>query len=338
MDSKDQISGVLYGLAIGDAFGMPPEFLTRDEIHRKYGRITDFLDGDEDNEISRNYTAGQYTDDTGQALAVLDSLMETGFVPDADSILRHLLTWADREDAFSKGLLGPTSTEVLSRIKAGDDPYPIACQAVSNGAAMRIAPVGTLFDPADEKALCRYVADICRVTHASDAAIAGACMVAMAVSAAAAGKDKEQMIQSALHVESFARTLGAPTKSPSLLERTREGLKAARKYEGKPELFAEELSLKVGSGGEVWESVPAALCIAWYWYEVPSCAVFCANYGGDTDTIGAMASAICGGAKGARGIPEAYINVIKKANQADFEPYIDALFQHRFAPGTENDV
>jgi len=333
MDRRGKIAGVLYGLALGDALGMPPEFLSQEEIKRKYGRITDFLDGDPENAISRFYKAGQYTDDTGQALAVLDSLTQTDFVPEAKNIGAHLLTWADREDAFQKGLLGPTSSQVLTRIKAGEDPQPIARQAVTNGAAMRIAPVGTLFDPDQMEALCRYVADISMVTHASDAAICGACMIAMAVSSAVSGEGKEEMIKRVLLLEPYARTLGADTDSPSLSPRVKKGVAVAEEYTDDPEGFASALSRLTGSGADVWESVPAALCIAYYGYEDPKkSAVFSANFGGDTDTIGAMATAICGGAAGVEGIADSDIEVLKEANQVDFTPYVDALFRHSFAP------
>ena len=46
------------------------------------------------------------------------------------------------------------------------------------------------------------------------------------------------------------------------------------------------------------ESVPAALSIAYYAQNVEHCSLLCANLGGDTDTIGAMACAICGAYQG----------------------------------------
>ncbi|HII88721.1 TPA: hypothetical protein HA253_03935 [Candidatus Woesearchaeota archaeon] len=43
LDILDKYVGTLIGLAIGDAFGMPMEFLTREEIQRRYGeQVTRF--------------------------------------------------------------------------------------------------------------------------------------------------------------------------------------------------------------------------------------------------------------------------------------------------------
>ena len=60
----------------------------------------------------------------------------------------------------------------------------------------------------------------------------------------------------------------------------------------------ENLYNLVGAGVNTSESVPAALAIAYYGFDVKKCALLCANLGGDTDTIGAMATAICGAAQG----------------------------------------
>ena len=86
---KNHVLGTLYGMAIGDAMGMPPELWSRKRCLEYYGKITDFLDGCPENIISYQYKAGQFTDDTSQALTILDSLIETDFVPNSQSIATH---------------------------------------------------------------------------------------------------------------------------------------------------------------------------------------------------------------------------------------------------------
>ncbi len=49
---RNRILGVLYGMAIGDAMGMPPELWSRKRMLEHYGEITDFLDGCPENVIS----------------------------------------------------------------------------------------------------------------------------------------------------------------------------------------------------------------------------------------------------------------------------------------------
>lgn len=95
---KNHILGTLYGMAIGDAMGMPPELWSRKRCLEYYGKITDFLDGCPENIISYQYKAGQFTDDTSQALTILDSLIETDFIPNSQNI-------ADRSSGIGQSFL-----------------------------------------------------------------------------------------------------------------------------------------------------------------------------------------------------------------------------------------
>lgn len=326
---NDNVLGVLYGMAIGDAMGMPPELWSRKRVKAHYGEITDFLDGCPENVISYQYKAGQFTDDTGQALAILDSLMETDFVPEGQNIALHILEWAKKENAFENNILGPTSKVALKLFEEGKSAREFSDEAVSNGAAMRIAPVGALFKPERKEELCRYVAAVSQVTHTSDVTIAGASMIAMAVASAVSYGDRERMIADALSVEEYALSLGASTVSPSLGARTRLGVRLADRYASDAETFLEMLYNLVGAGVNTSESVPAALSIAYYSFDVKKCALLCANLGGDTDTIGAMATAVCGGAKGFREIPAEYAGIIDMANAADLKKYAEAISERR---------
>ena len=62
------------------------------------------------------------------------------------------------------------------------------------------------------------------------------------------------------------------------------------------------------------ESIPAAVAIAYYARDVKKSAIICTNLGGDTDTIGAMATAICGAKVGAKAIPADWKNLIDQKN------------------------
>ena len=167
------------------------------------------------------------------------------------------------------------------------------------------------------------------MTHTSDVTVAGASMIAMAVASAMQYGDREQMIEDALSVESYAMSLGASTVSPSLGARTRLGVKLAKTCQEDQQAFLQNLYDLVGAGVNTSESVPAALAIAYYSFDVKKCALMCANLGGDTDTIGAMATAICGGGGGMEHIPAEYIEVIQNANGVDMQPYAEAILKKR---------
>ena len=130
-------------------------------------------------------------------------------------------------------------------------------------------------------------------------------------------------------MEPIARKLGAETYSPSLTERIKIGIYLANEYKNNEDLFLEKLYDIVGAGVNISESVPSAISIAYYSQDPNKCALLCANLAGDTDTIGAMATAICGAFKGIDYIKEEYIESLNKANDVDFNSYISILMNGR---------
>lgn len=325
----NKILGVLYGMAIGDAMGMPPELWSRKRVIERYGEITDFLDGDPDNEISYQYKRGQFTDDTAQAITILDSLIETNFVPDGESIANHILEWAKKEKAFENNILGPTSKLTLDMFQRGKDASSYSDQALSNGAAMRIAPIGCLFKSSQGRELCDYVKAISRITHSSDITITGAAMIAMAVSSVLEYEDKDRMIDDVLMIEDYAMSIGASTVTALLSTRIKYGVQLAKKYKDDSFQFLENLYNMFGASVNTIDSVPCAIAIAYYAFEMKTAALLSANLGGDTDTIGAMATAICGGIKGVEAIEQLDIKLIDETNHVDFRIYAEKIFEKR---------
>lgn len=326
---RDKIAGAIYGMALGDAMGMPSELWGREKVRKYFGKIEGLLDGPKENSVACNYKKGQFTDDTGQALVIIDSLKDTKFKPNSKDIATKLLKWAQKEKAFENNILGPTSKVALANFRDGINSKAVTDKALSNGSAMRIAPIGCLFNSHDKEKLANFVYEVSEVTHTSDITIAGAAMIAVAVSSAIENNDFDIVIKDIFEMEPIARRLGAETYSPSLTERIKIGIYLANKYKDSENLFLEKLYDIVGAGVNISESVPSAISIAYYAQDPNKCALLCANLAGDTDTIGAMATAICGAFKGIDYIKEEYIKSLNKANDVDFNSYISILMNGR---------
>lgn len=327
---RDKIEGVLYGMALGDAMGMPSELWGRKRTQDYFGcEINTFLDGPPENEVAFNYKKGQFTDDTGQALVLLDSIGATNYIPDTLDIAKRMLVWAEKENAFENNILGPTSRVALANFRDGIEDMKITSKALSNGSAMRIAPIGCLFKPEQSDKILDYVYEVSRVTHTSDVTIAGAAMIAVGVSSALVNDDFERVIDDILAIEDKAYEKGCETFSARLSERIKIGLDIAKKYKDDEALFMEKIYRVVGTGVGIIESVPAAISVAYYTQNPNKACIMCANLGGDTDTIGAMATAICGAFTGISGIREDYIKVLRQQNEVDFDFYIDLLVTGR---------
>lgn len=330
--TRDRVLGTLYGQAIGDAMGMPSELWPIETLHQVFpGGITTFLAGPSSNPVAKNYVRGEYTDDTGQALALLDALRENSWQPDQRHLVDHVLDWADAAGAWEHNILGPSSKAALAAIKAGEDPRPITARALTNGAGMRIAPIGTLFEPVQLDELVQMVTSVTRITHSSDVAFGGACLIAGAVTAAMADDDWDTVIAYALRACERGYQLGSPTWAAKLRPRVELGLRLAKQYADDPTRFSRAVYELLGTGTMLSESVPAAVAIAYYTRDVHACALMCANLGGDTDTIGAMATAICGAKTGVAAIDPAWVRVIDHQNaQHDLRDYGEQILkQHQ---------
>jgi ADP-ribosylglycohydrolase len=329
-DIRDGVAGALFGQALGDAMGMPAELWGIRRTQKFFGKpITEFLDGPKENDVAFNYEKGQFTDDTGQALVLLDSLEETDYRPDATNIAKRMLDWADREHAFENNILGPTTKLALADFREGKSAEKITNKALSNGSAMRIGPIGAMFRPEQKKELVDFVYGVSRATHTSDVTIAAASMIAEGVASALVNDEFEVVMKDILSVEKLGYEKGAETCSPRLAERVKIGMDFARTYAGNDDAFLERIYDVIGSGVPVIESAPAAISIAYYAQDPNRSAYLCANLGGDTDTIGAMATSICGAFRGRSGIDPHNVEMLRKQNNVNFNHYTEILLRGR---------
>ena len=328
MSLKDKIAGTLAGMVYGDAFGVPGELWPREKVRSRFGTIDKFLDGPEDNIVACYFKAGHYTDDSSQALVILNDLLKYGHVPEAAILAKDLIAWVESMNGFEINLLGPSSKASLLAHVKGEDYTKYTKTALTNGAAMRIAPVGTFFNFDETKSLCRTVAKVSSVTHGTDVAIAGASMVAQAVASGLCGRSYDEMLDDICKAFDFAVTLGEPTWSASIKDRLLNVLDKAKGCTD-PDKFSLLVYNLVGTGTMTSESVTAALAIAYYCQDVEKAAFLCANMGGDTDTIGSMACAICGAFNGLSSIKNETISYLEQTNDINFADLADKIIKAR---------
>jgi ADP-ribosyl-[dinitrogen reductase] hydrolase len=83
----NKIKGALFGVAIGDALGGTTEFLTKEEIKKKYGQVKEIVGGG-----CWNLQKGETTDDTAMTLAVAKGILKNPENP-IDAIGEEFLQW-----------------------------------------------------------------------------------------------------------------------------------------------------------------------------------------------------------------------------------------------------
>ena len=89
---RSRFVGAMVGFAVGDALGMPAQFLSREQIRSYYGKhLTTFTRAHEGH-ASRFLPHGSYTDDTQMMLATAECLVECGRMEPAQQA-DALLSW-----------------------------------------------------------------------------------------------------------------------------------------------------------------------------------------------------------------------------------------------------
>lgn len=308
--AEDRARGALLGLAMGDAMGMPSQTLGRAEIAARYGEIADFTAPFDGHPVSHGLRAGQVTDDTEQSLLLARRLIADPQGFDDAGWARDLLDWeADIRARGLRDLLGPSSKAALDALLAGADPGETGRQGTTNGAAMRIAPLGIAMPPVTVPLVAR-VARTCRVTHNTGEAIAAASAVAMVVSRGVEGADFDAALPAALEAAEAGQAMGHAVGCPDIAARIARALEVAQSGD------AAEVADRIGNSVASHESVPAAFAVvrlargcAW------RAARIAANIGDDTDTIGAIAGAMAGACQGAVALPADRVAALLAANE-----------------------
>ncbi|WP_343986628.1 ADP-ribosylglycohydrolase family protein [Pseudonocardia aurantiaca] len=331
---RDRAHGALAGLALGDALGMPTQSMSREQIAARYGPVATLLDAAPDQPIAPGMPAGSITDDTEQALLLARLLVEGDGRVDAMAFAEALERWeADMVRRGSADLLGPSTKRALLRLRAGELPDESGRDGTTNGAAMRVTPVGIAFPVADTGRLLDAVVQASRVTHGTTIGIAAAAAVAAAVSAGVAGADLSDALDAAEHAAAAGARRGRWSAGGDVSARLRWARGWVR---GMPDAdLGDALADVVGTSVAAQESVVAALALAEARGSDPLAALtMAAGIGGDTDTVAAMCGAVLGARHGIAGLPADLLDTLRRVNRLDLEPLVDELLtlRHRTAP------
>ena len=163
---EDKTIGAVLALACGDALGAPAEFLSRETLRARYGRLTEMVGSD-------LWDPGEWTDDMAMALCVAEGILAAPSDPIAEI--------GDRFCAWRAGGpkdVGSTISDALGQYRIlsarGERPnlWPLASQSTSaakmgraagNGSLMRTLPVALAYS--DTAVMLRESARISAMTH-----------------------------------------------------------------------------------------------------------------------------------------------------------------------------
>lgn len=328
MNSNDRALGAFYGLALGDALGMPTQSFSRAQIIARFGQITGLVDAPADQPIAPNMPKGSITDDTEQAILVAQLLVDGNGDIDPNTLAQRLIAWeAVMQAKGSQDLLGPSTKRAIEMILAGHSPEESGRYGTTNGAAMRIAPVGIAADISQPDLFIKAVVQACQVTHNTSLGIASAAAVAAVISSGLNGKKLEHALNAGTEMAYIAEHHGHWVAGGRIGPRIRWARHAS--HECNPDNLGDLLYDVIGTSVASQESVVAAFALA---QRVASGSLssfnalcIAASIGGDTDTIAGILGAMLGACAGLEQWPQALIQQVKEVNNLQLEPLVEHL-------------
>jgi len=302
--TRERFAGSLLGLALGDALGAPHE---GGVLERLVWRL-----------IGTTKTGRmRWTDDTRMAIDAAESLVDRGRIDPDDLALRFA-----RSYRWSRGY-GPGAARVLKRIRRGED-WRVANRAAypegsfGNGGAMRVPVVGLFYaERPDERV--EAARESARVTHAHPLGIEGAVLLAVATAGALRSDTALDILENS----------GACCEAEPFRSRLDLAASWLRSEDG-PE--PGEVARRLGNGIAAAESCATALYAALRFLERPfgEMMAFIVRLRGDVDTIGAMAGAVWGAARGVTNLPEEHLDRLEDRER--LESLAHALHDRALGP------
>jgi ADP-ribosyl-[dinitrogen reductase] hydrolase len=288
-ETLDRACGALLGQVVGDSLGSLVEFQSAGEIRSSYpDGVRDLADGGVWNTL-----AGQPTDDSELALTLARTLIATGDF-DAEAIAAAYGRWY----ASHPFDIGTTTRQALAAAsRAPRDKAEAARRAAdrnsqSNGALMRVSPIGIwAHSPGEAAAAAMEDADLSH-PHAVSALACGA--YAAAIAAGVGGADRLGMLRAAeIVAEDGARQDGG------VIARTL----AAAKAGALPADFQHRM-------GHTTIALQNAFFHLLHTESFEDALVRTVGQGGDTDTNAAIAGALLGAAVGRGKLPGRWVRPV----------------------------
>jgi ADP-ribosylglycohydrolase len=285
---KSRFAGAMVGFAVGDALGMPTQFLSREEIRNYYGSpITTFVRAHEGH-ASGSLPPGSYTDETQMMLATAECLIECGRMDPARQA-ETLLSWY--RNTVPQRTPMRANELACKHLAAGKPWNKSGVFSYGCGAAVRMPPVGLLFYR-NKETLMRAALDDCQITHtdprAKSAAVAVAYLIARLVQSTEQCSAGDQVLEVADCVQAIDADMAALLRWVTQIAH----------------LPPEEALFEIGTSSDALEAVPAAVyCFLRHPRHFADAVLIAANAGDASDSMAALTGSFVGAFAGLEAIP-----------------------------------
>lgn len=288
--TKQIIEDGIYGLAVGDALGVPYEFLPRRMMLENPCKT--MVGGG-----THYQPAGTWSDDTSMTLATMDGLAE-GRADRFDAVMSKFEAWLLKSEYTIDKLfdVGGTTADAIGKYCRGT--APTDCGGMlkfdnGNGSLMRILPAVLYSLAKYNKVDYEFIDGMSALTHGHAISKIGCRIYGDIVQAILLGADKQKLSEG---VNVFGQEEYARLKSAD--------------FRSLPES-------QIGSTGYVVATLEAAIWCFLNTQSYADCVVKAVNLGSDTDTVAAVSGSIAGLYYGKKSIPAEWLEVLRGKQQID---------------------
>lgn len=303
-----RVKGMIFGHAVGDALGVPVEFVGRGEL--KSNPVTGMQ-----GHGTYDMPAGAWSDDTSMTLCLLEALTRDRR-GDYRGLMERFLRWKNEGAYTPTGVtfdMGGATRRALLRFEAGTD--PLCCGGDretdnGNGALMRIAPLVPYlfvrFGSHLPAGAMEFVHDIASLTHRHPRSlIACGIYVCIAVQLLRGRSPRKAVWIGYRHAREYYQSANESfRKEWKIYDRLRDN-----------DAFAALPEREIRSSGYVVDTLEAALWCLLTTTSYEACVKRAVNLGEDTDTVAAIAGSLAGLTYGFDAIPEDWLKVLLKREE-----------------------
>jgi len=237
----------------------------------------------------------------------------------------ELIQWAKEKSVLESPFVGPSTKLGIRRLLDGENPMKAGRDGVTNGACMRVSPIG-IANIGKIKNCIEETAQACMPTHGTSIAISGASAVSCSI--AEAMRDEatvSSIIEAAKIGARRGARLGRIFPHPSIDRKIEMCVQIVGRSSSAREMCREVYEV-IGTGLSPAEAVPSAFAIfAKFGGMFKEAVITAANIGGDTDTIASIVGAITGAFAGVRTIPAKWLEIVERKNSLNLGYYASKL-------------
>lgn len=323
----------LIGFAIGDAFGVPYEFLTKDEIrgHKLDEMIGKDTNMDFKSRWSDRIMSGAWSDDTSMIYSTMDAIIESKGEFDYSKIMDSYINW------WKKGMycsldfpfgLGRTVNKALTNYASGVEPLKCGGSEIrdnGNGSLMRILPF-SLYCIQCELSMDKTAEIISKgssLTHAHDISKMGCFIFTEFLRGLYENRNKEMSFADILNIDYYKYFSEEAVDAYSNLLRFD---------------FKDTKDKDINGSGYVVDSLECAIYSVLNTDNFEDAIKMAVNTGYDTDTIAGITGALSGALYGVESFPEKWVSKLRKKDELDLISIKYAILLERIKKNNVNSL